>query len=142
MKDDRVLEQLAAALRDGDPEARLAAVHALARLSEPAAVLPLYELVRTETADPLARRAAAEELVTLGLLRRRRVGPSIVFLWLLGATFAIVCAAAAASLGLGAIALFAAGMAALVAYRRRAAGQERQSGTYIGPDRATIQISV
>jgi hypothetical protein len=103
-------------------------------------VLRLYELVQDETADSGSRHAAAETLVKHGLLRRRRIGPSIVFLWLLGATFAIVCAAAADSIGAGAIALFVAGIGALVAYRRRAARLERESATYIGPDGATIQL--
>ena len=104
-------------------------------------MLPMYELVQDEEADLVVRQAAAEALVTLGLLRRRRVGPSRMFLWLVGATLVIVSAAAATSIGIAAIALLPLGAAALFLYDRRASNQERERGTYIGPDGATIDLA-
>ena len=80
----------------------------------------MYELVQDEEAEPFIRHAAAEALVTLGLLRRRRVGPSRPFLWLVGMALVIVAAAAADTIGVvGAIVLLLAGSAALVVYYRR-----------------------
>jgi hypothetical protein len=129
-----------AALRDEQVAVSLEAVHALERRRDQAGMLPMYELVQDEDADPAIRHAAAEALVTLGLLRRRRVGPSRMFLWLVGATLVIVSAAAATSIGIAAIALLPAGVAALIVYSRRASSQERESGIYIGPDGATIHL--
>jgi Flp pilus assembly protein TadB len=104
-------------------------------------VLPLYEFVLDEKADLVTRQAAAEALVRLGLLRRGREGASRPFLWLVGMTLVIVAAAAVDTIGVvGAIVLLVAGTAALVAYYRRMTRKERASGTYIGPDAATITI--
>jgi hypothetical protein len=128
------MEELALALNDADPAVRSQAVLDLG------GILPMYELVQDEQAELVIRHAAAEALVTLGLLRRRRVGPSRMFLWLVAATLVIVSAAAATSIGIAAIALLPAGAAALIFYSRRASSQERESRTYIGPDGATIQL--
>jgi Flp pilus assembly protein TadB len=129
------MEELALALNDADPGIRSQAVLDLG------GILPMYELVQDEEAEPFIRQAAAQALVTLGLLRRQRVGPSRSFLWLVGMALVIVAAAAAGIIGvLGAIVLFAAGSAALVLYYRRVARKERASRTYIGPDGATIQL--
>ena len=85
----------------------------------------------------VARHAAAEALVTLGLLRRRRVGPSRPFLWLLGMALVIV-AAAAADIDRdrrGDRRCSPRPPLRLIVYYRRASRQEREGGTYIGPGR-------
>ena len=130
----RSREEHALALKDADPGVRSQAVVELG------GILPMYELVQDEQEERLFRQAVAEELVRLGLLRRRRVGPSSMFLWLVAATLVIVSAAAATSIGIAAIALFPAGAAALIVYSRRASSRERESGAYSGPDGATIQL--
>jgi membrane protein implicated in regulation of membrane protease activity len=105
-------------------------------------MMPLYELAQDEEADPAARRKAAEALVVVGALRRKRVGPTRVFLWLVWLTFAIVAGATAESIGAGgAIALFVAGTVALVVYVRRAVRKERTSHAYVGPHGDTIQLA-
>lgn len=134
------LDVLLAGLRDEQAAVSVEAVQALERRRDQAGILPMYQLVQDEEADLLTRQAAAEALVTLGLLRRRRVGPSRMFLWLVAATLVIVSAGAATSIGIEAIALLPAGAAGLIVYSRRVSSQERGSGTYIGPDRATIQL--
>jgi hypothetical protein len=139
--DPRVVNELAPALRDSDPEVRMHAVRELERLRDPVGVLPLYELVQDEEADLFTRQAAAEALVSLGLLRRKRVGPSRPYLWLLGMTLVIVAAAAVDTIGVvGAVAVIVAGTTGLVVLYRWASGRERESGTYVGPDGATISI--
>jgi hypothetical protein len=113
----------------------------LGRLRDPLGIMPMYELVQDEEAELLTRHAAAEALVTLGLLRRQRVGPSRPFLWLVGMALVIVAAAAADIIGaVGAILLLVAGIAALVVYYRWASRKERESGAYVGPDGSTIQL--
>ena len=102
--------------------------------------MPLYELARNETADPAARRKAAEVLVRVGALRRKRVGPSPAFLWLVAATWVIVSVAVGQSIGAAAIALFVAGIAGLIGIYRWASRRERESGIYIGPDGNTIHL--
>ena len=135
------LEELVAALQDEDFSVRTEAARALGDRGDSRGILPMYEVVQDERVDPPTRYAVAEALVRLGLLRRQRVGPTRMFLWLLGATLAIVSAAAASTIGVvGAIALFAAGAATLVGYYRRVSRQERDSRTYIGPDGATIRV--
>ena len=132
------MRHLIASLGDQSPSVAAAAVRALERLREPSAVMPLYEVVQNEAADPGVRRAAADALVTFGLLRRERVGPSRIFMWLVGIVLLLVAIAAASSIGPLAIILFAAGVAALVYYSVRAMRQERGAGDYIGPDGAAI----
>jgi hypothetical protein len=139
-EDPRAARHLVTALRDQHYAVSVEVVRMLKRLRDPAGILPMYELVQDEEGELFTRHAAAEALVTLGLLRRPRVGPSRMFLWLVGATLVIVSAAAASSIGVAAIALLAAGTAALAVYYRRASSKERNSGTYIGPDGATIHI--
>ena len=132
----RSREELALALEDADPSVRSDAVLELG------GILPMYELVQDEQAELFIRQAAAQALVTLGLLRRQRVGPSRSFLWLVGMALVIVAAGGAGIIGvLGALVIFAAGAAALVLYYRRVARKERASRTYIGPDGATIDLS-
>jgi hypothetical protein len=142
-KDPRAAHHLVNALRDEDFAVTVEVVRMLERRRDQVAILPMYELVQEEDAEPITRHAAAEALVTLGLLRRPRVGPSRQFLWLIGLTLVIVAAGAADIVGIaGAIVLFAVGAAALVVYARRASRKERKGGSYIGPDRATIHIPV
>jgi Flp pilus assembly protein TadB len=140
-KDPRAAHHLVTALRDEDSAVSVEVVLMLERRRDQVAILPMYELVQEEDAEPITRHAAAEALVTLGLLRRPRVGPSRQFLWLIGLTLVIVAAGAADIIGVaGAIVLFAVGAAVLVVYSRRASRKEREGGSYIGPDRATIHI--
>ena len=141
--DPQAAHHLVTALRDADSAVSVEVVRMLGRRRDQVAILPMYELVQEDDAEPTTRHAAAEALVTLGLLRRPRVGPSRQFLWLVGLTLVIVAAGAADIIGVaGAIALFVAGAAALVVYARRASRKEREGGSYIGPDRATIHIPV
>src|SRR5688572_30921077 len=114
-EDPRAARHLVTALRDEDGAVSVEVVRMLERLRNPVGTMLMYELVQDEQADPLTRHAAAEALVTLGLLRRRRVGPSRPFLWLLGMALVIVAAAAADTIGtVGAIVVFVAGIASLV----------------------------
>ena len=82
----RAVRYLIARLGDDNVAVAVASVRALERLGERSAVMPLYDVVQNEIADPALRHASAEALVTLGLLRRERTGPSPMFLWLAGLT--------------------------------------------------------
>jgi hypothetical protein len=139
--DPRAARHLVTALHDEHYAVSVEVVRMLERLRNPVGTLPMYELVQDEQADLFTRHAAAEALVTLGLLRRQRPGPSRPFLWLVGMALVIVAAAAADTIGVvGAITLFVVGAGALVVYDRRASSKGRERGAYIGPDGATIQI--
>jgi protein-S-isoprenylcysteine O-methyltransferase Ste14 len=78
--------------------------------------MSLYELMQNDLADPLVRRAAAEALVTLGLLRPVHRGPSLFFMWLVGIALLVMAVGAASWLGAWAVLLFAVGVGALAAY--------------------------
>ncbi|MGH2978048.1 MAG: HEAT repeat domain-containing protein, partial [Solirubrobacterales bacterium] len=139
--DPRAARYLIGALRDEHFAVSVTVVRALERLGDPVGVLPMYELVQDEEADLFTRHTAAEALVTLGLLRRKRVGPSRIFLWLAGMVLVLVALAAAQSIGPGgAIAVFAAGAAALIGRYVTARRKERDAGTYIGPDGGEIHL--
>jgi hypothetical protein len=139
--DPRAARHLVTALHDEHFAVSVEVVRMLERLRNPVGTLPMYDLVQDEQADAFTRHAAAEALVTLGLLRRQRVGPSRPFLWLVGMALVIVAAAAADTIGAaGAIVLFVAAFAALVVYYRWASRKQRESGRYIGPDGDTIHI--
>jgi Flp pilus assembly protein TadB len=102
--------------------------------------MALYELVGKETADPAARRAAAEALVRIGLLRRDRTGPSPMFMWLAAMTLVIVAVGSAQSLGAWAVLVFVAGAGALILFvlrRRRPRGDDQG---YVGPKGETISV--
>jgi hypothetical protein len=117
-------------------------VHALVRLEDQRGVLPMYDLVQDESADPGVRHVAAEALVTLGLLRRERRGPSPVFLWLLGMLLVVGSVAAADSLGAWAILVFVAGAGALGVYAFRQLGQRRGlDDVYVGPYGERLRLS-
>jgi hypothetical protein len=132
---------LIARLGDRSPSVSLASVRALERLGEPAAVMPLYELVQNEAADRMTRWAAAEALVKFGLLRRDRGGPSTLFMWLAGMTLVIVAVGASSTLGPVAILLFVAGAGALGAYYLRQIGQRRGvEDAYVGPHGERIRV--
>ena len=118
----------------------VASVRALERLGERSAVMPLYDLVQNESADPAVRRASAEALVTLGLLRRERTGPSAMFLWLAGLTGVVVAVGAASSLGPWAILLFLAGAGALAVYAVRQLGRRGGEDAYVGPHGDRIEV--
>lgn len=140
--DPRAARRLITALRDENPLVAIAVVRALERLRDPVGVIPIYELMLDEGTDEGVRHAAAEALVTLGLLRRERVGPSRFFLWLVGMVLVIVAVAAAEYIGPAAIVLFAIGAAALIGFYVKAMRKERQAGTYIGPDGDAIEIPI
>ena len=64
-----------------------------------------------------------------------------MFLWLAGMTLVIVSVAAASTIGPAAIAVFAGGTAALVAFARRAARKgQGTSDVYIGPHGEEIRV--
>jgi hypothetical protein len=116
---------LAARLREGDQRA----------------MFPLYELVRDEAADPGLRRLAAEALVTFGLLRRERQGPSPFFGWLLGLVLVVGSVAAAESLGAWALLLFGAGAGALGFYAYRHLGRRQgPDEVYVGPYGERVRV--
>src|SRR5687768_1237975 len=139
--DPQGARHLVTALRDEHSAVSVEVVRMLERLRNPVGTLPMYELVQDEQADLLTRSAAAEALVTLGLLRHRRAGPSRPFLWLVAMALVIVAAAAVDTIGaVGAIVLFVAGAAALIGYYRRISRKEREGGVYIGPDGEMIHL--
>ena len=139
--DPRAARHLVTALHDEHLAVSVEVVRMLERLRNPVGTLPMYELVQDEQADLFTRHAAAEALVTLGLLRRQRAGPSRPFLWLVGMALVIVAAAAADTIGaVGAIVLFVAAGAALIGYYRRVSRKESEGGVYIGPDGAAINL--
>jgi HEAT repeats len=140
-EDQRAGRHLIPALRDDSPAVAAAVVRALVQLEDQRGVLPMYELVQDETADPGVRHVAAEALVTLGLLRRERTGPSPVFLWLLGMLLVVGSVAAADSLGAWAILVFVAGAGALGIYAFRQLGQRRGlDDVYVGPYGERVRI--
>ena len=118
----------------------VASVRALERLGEGSAVMPLYDVVQNEIADPAVRRASAEALVTFGLLRRERTGPSPMFLWLAGLTGVVVAVGAASSLGPLAILVFLAGAGALALYAMRQFGRRGAEDAYVGPHGERIEV--
>jgi hypothetical protein len=119
----------------------VASVRALERLDEPSAVMPLYEFVLNDLADEGARRAAAEALVKLGLLRPERTGPSAMFIWLAGMTLVVVAVGAASILGPVAIAVFVVGAGALGLYAVRQLGSRSEvRDTYVGPNGERIRV--
>ena len=139
--DPRAARYLIASLGDDSPAVSVASVRALDRLGEPSAVMPLYEFARNELADPVARRAAAEALVKLGLLRRERTGPSAMFMWLAGMTLVVVAVGAASILGPAAIAVFVVGAGALGVYALRQLGSRSDvRDTYVGPHGEQIRV--
>ena len=118
----------------------MATVRALERLGEPSAMMPLYDVVQNEIADPAVRRASAEALVRFGLLRRERKGPSPKLLWLAGLTGVVVAVGAASMLGPWAIPLFLAGAGALALYAVRQLGRRGADGAYVGPHGERIEV--
>jgi hypothetical protein len=133
--DPRAARHLIKALHDDSLNVSIAVVRALERLRDPVGVLPMYELVEDMDTPASVRRAAADALVTLGLLRPERRGPSRVFMWLAGMVLVLVAAASAESIGTGgAIAVFAAGVALLVGYYVTSMRRGDHDGRYTGPD--------
>jgi Flp pilus assembly protein TadB len=118
----------------------VASVRALERLGEQSAVMPLYDMVQNEIADPAVRRASAEALVKFGLLRRERTGPSPMFLWLAGLTGVVVAVGAASILGPWAILLFLAGAGALALYAMRQLGRRGAEDASVGPHGERIEV--
>ena len=119
----------------------MAAVRSLQRMRAQDAVMPLYELMQNQLADPFVRRNAAEALVTLGLLRRPGSGVSRIFLWMAGLTLVIVSVGAAQTIGAAAVAVFLAGAAALAAYAIREFRKgQGTSDIYIGPNGEEIRL--
>ena len=136
----RAVRYLIAHLGDDSVAVAVASVRALERLGERSAVMPLYDVVTNEIADPAVRRAAAEALLKFGLLRRERTGPSPMFLWLAGLTGVVVAVGAASSLGPWAILLFLAGAGALALYAMRQLGRRGAEDAYVGPHGERIDV--
>lgn len=101
----------------------------------------LYDFVREDAAAPDARRTAAEALVRLGLLRRERSGPSLMFMWLAAMTGLVVTLGAASIVGpVGAVVVAAVAVAlGVLALRRRA--DRGLEPVYIGPEGERIHIA-
>jgi hypothetical protein len=87
-----------------------------------------------ETGDLRARRAAAEALERFGLLRRRRSGPSTMFVWLVTMALFVCAAAAWSSLGPPAGVAFGIGAGALgVVILRRLRRPSSPDEVFVGP---------
>ena len=129
------LEDLAAALADGDPATQEQAARELGALGSGRAMMLLYEFVRDEEANADARQVAAEELLRLGLLRRERSGPSLTFIWLGAMTAVVVAAGAASILGpLGGVAVAAGAVVLGVIAMRGRGGEVGADRVYLGPE--------